>query len=520
MEHEETEITEQRRLRLRGREPEVHASAGLGDMTGGGSAGPLIRGMETVRLLGRGSSAAVWLVQRTGPAMETDVRWTVGEEGVPERFALKVPRQVSAGTGAGTGEAEARRRLRAELEAMRPLHHEHLVRAWGTAETPCGPGLLLDLYQAGSLYGIVSASGRLTAGEMATVLVPVAEAVAHLHRLGAVHGDIQPSNLLLAPDGRPALSDLGESQLLGMPQGHAGAEGFLAPECWETESAGAEGAGPVCAGDVYALGATAWFALTGEAPAVGRARPPLGTLRSGVPPETTELLEDALSECPEDRPRAEEFARDLYRSAEPEVLDLSDHVDDDVLPELPTRVAPRRVSAGPRRWGRLIGVAAGLCLLGVIGWGAWSISAEREDADPASAPVTDPLVEAREALAAEEAADALPGIAQLRTAALEEKDQGVIDDYAQAGSPAAEADAELLHEMVEAGLTYEGPPLTIDPLEDHVSSEAQSGDSGERKVDVVVTAPDFETGSPVTQHVTLTLERHEGHWLLTEVALL
>lgn len=476
---------------------------------------PAIRGMETVRLLGTGSAAVVWLVRRTGSATAADVRWTAGEEELPERFALKMPREVGV---QGDGPA-ARRRLCAELEAMRPLHHDHLVRAWGIAETQHGPGLLLDLCQAGSLYGVVGISGGLTPGEAVTVLSPVAEAVGHLHRMGAVHGDVQPSNVLLAPDGRPALSDLGEAQLLGMPRSQAGAVGFLAPEHWaEEESSGAEQAELACAADVYALGTLGWFALTGEAPAAGRSRPPLGTLRPEVPQAMVELLEEALSEHPEDRPTAEEFARDLWRSAEAEPLDLGDHVDDEVLPELPTRMPPGDAPAGRSRRRRLIGAATGLVLLGALGWGAWSIAAGPEGMDSASAPAQDPLVEAREMLTSEEAADVLPGIAQLRTAALEESDQEIIEDYAQAGSPAAEADAELLEEMAEAGLAYEGSPMTIEPLEDAGATRDSAAE--EARIDVLVTATDFESGDPITQQVTLTLRREETHWLLTEVTSL
>lgn len=198
---------------------------------------------------------------------------------------------------------------------MVPLLHEHIVRPWGIMQTPGGTAVLLTPYTAGSLSQLLRSCGVLTAGQTVTALTPIALALEHLHRRGAAHGDVTAANVLLAPDGRPALSDLGDTVLLGM----------AAP-------AGSP------AGDVQALARVAWQCLTGRLPEEPRNRPPLGA----ICPETTEtlaeLLEEALSPLAEDRPTAGELASELYACASAEPLELLPHVDDEALAEVPTRL--------------------------------------------------------------------------------------------------------------------------------------------------------------------------------------
>lgn len=61
---------------------------------------------------------------------------------VPSAVALKLASPAQA--------PGAPRRLRAEPEAMRPLHHEHLVTSLEWVTTPHGPRLLPERFSAGS----------------------------------------------------------------------------------------------------------------------------------------------------------------------------------------------------------------------------------------------------------------------------------------------------------------------------------------------------------------------------------
>lgn len=290
---------------------------------------PRVEGLQNIRLLGIGGRCAVWQVRRLDSGASGCI-WVSGGDAVPEVLALKVPLEAPRSVPAAHS-------LRAELDAMLPLAHPHVVRAWGMAlDAGAGRrGLLLDAAAAGSLGQLVRQSGPLSPAQLVTALSPIAEACAHLHGQGAAHGDVSAANVLLTPEGRPVLADLGDAHLLGMGDRDAGD-----------------------AADVRALGRTAWELIAAEEPGHGRRRTPLGVICPEVPTGLAELLEQCLEASPGELPSAWEFAAELYASAEPEPLSLSAQVDDEVLAEVPT-VLPggpgRPVHAAGRRRGVLTG---------------------------------------------------------------------------------------------------------------------------------------------------------------------
>lgn len=90
-------------------------------------------------------------------------------------------------------------------------------------------------------------------------MVQLAHILASVHRAGMVHGDIKPNNIILDGRGNPWLIDFG---LAGYHAGgslRGGTPAFMAPELLKGES-------PTTQSDVYGLGATLWYALTGHAP--------------------------------------------------------------------------------------------------------------------------------------------------------------------------------------------------------------------------------------------------------------
>ncbi|MHA7263846.1 serine/threonine-protein kinase [Arthrobacter sp. TMN-37] len=309
-----------------------------GTGTGSAAAGfpPSVEGFRTGRLLGTGGSSAVWLVTAADGAI----------------FALKVGSGEGAGPlpeGGDPGAAPEGTALREVLVAG-GLRHEHLVAVHGIVPTSRGAGVLMDYAPGGSLSNLVGVRGPLPVGEAVTVLVPVAQALAHLHRHGVLHGDVTPSNILFTEEGKPLLSDFGLGWRLGegrRPSG--GTPGFTDPCLPDPEHLNTEA-------DIFSLGAVAWFALTGRVPGPSTQRPPLSVLVPEVPPGFVDLIEEALSEDPAQRPDADTFARVTLRAGTAVPVELVDAVEEDVRPRLVTR----RDASPPAGTGLLGKIGAGI----------------------------------------------------------------------------------------------------------------------------------------------------------------
>ncbi len=237
-----------------------------------------------------------------------------------------------------------------EAGVLAGLDHPHIVRLHAATALADGTlALVLDLVDGGSYAAVVTARGHLHPGELVTALSPVSRAVAHLHALGVVHADLSPGNVLFTREGRPMVSDLGVARLFGeQPETLHGTEGFTAPEVLMGEQ-------PTPASDVYAIGALAWFGLTGAAPELPAERPQLGSVVPDQPVRLVQLVERCLSADPGARPTAASVAVDLYDAAVAEPVQLGDRSDPAASITHRIRASARAAAppAPPRRRHRL-----------------------------------------------------------------------------------------------------------------------------------------------------------------------
>lgn len=210
-----------------------------------------------------------------------------------------------------------------ELAVLGRLRDPHLVRLHEALTLPTGEvALVLDHLAGGTLGSVVRTRGHLAPGELVTVMSPVASTLARLHGLGVVHGDLSPENVLLDLDGRPFVTDLGVARIVGAdPTELRGTEGFVAPEVLA-------GGLHTAAADVHALGALAWFCLTGEAPGPAVVRGRLTERVPGLPEGLVESIEQALRSRPEERPDADALALAIFESAPAQPLVLASGSDD------------------------------------------------------------------------------------------------------------------------------------------------------------------------------------------------
>ena len=156
-----------------------------------------------------------------------------------------------------------------EIRAQAKLDHKHLVRAFDAGHDR-GVYFLATEYVPGTdLRKYVRARGPLTMREAATIISQAADGLQHAHELGLVHRDVKPGNLLVTPEGHTKVSDLGlagwltEEDPAFLSGKIVGTADYLPPE--QIVSPGL--VTPV--GDIYSLGCTLYYAVTGKVPYPG-----------------------------------------------------------------------------------------------------------------------------------------------------------------------------------------------------------------------------------------------------------
>ncbi|MGW4356558.1 protein kinase domain-containing protein [Nocardia sp. NPDC004582] len=208
----------------------------------------------------------------------------------------------------GDLDRESRARFVWEQQALgRLTGHPNLVTLLATGVTSGGrPYLVVPYHPADSLDARIRQRGSLPVDEVLKVGAGIARALESAHRLGIVHGDVRPGNILFPEYGEPALADFGIECVPGgveaTPDAPTASPG-TAPEA-------AEGHGPTPATDVYGLGAALRYALTGPA----APEPHGGDLRArGFPADVCALVEAAMHRDPGQRPSAAELGATIGR---------------------------------------------------------------------------------------------------------------------------------------------------------------------------------------------------------------
>ena len=222
----------------------------------------------------------------------------------------------------------ARSRFLREARAAANIHHPNVARVtyYGEQDGECF--YAMELVQGETLEARVRRDGPMPLALALQVIEQAARALAVAEVCGVVHRDIKPSNLMLESDASEALMvkliDYGVAKVMG-PQAEAGAEqtqaGFIGtPAFASPEQFAGAGQSPVdTRSDIYSLGVTLWYLLTGRTPFVGRTMEeirarqtnelPLEQLKGlHLPGQVVTLLKSMLAPDPKDRPQS---AREL-----------------------------------------------------------------------------------------------------------------------------------------------------------------------------------------------------------------
>jgi serine/threonine protein kinase len=221
------------------------------------------------------------------------------------------------------------KRFEQEFRIAAKLDHPNVVRAIEHCGEGPTPFLVMELVEGESLGEKLEREGRLSEEEALRIIAQVAHGLHRAHRQGLIHRDIKPDNILVTPEGRAKLTDLGLAKDSDAGAGLTrtgrglGTPAFMAPEQFRD----AKNASVRC--DVYALAATLYQAVTGRLPfgddpvqatllKLANQFTPARQLVPGLSPQFDAALRRALSADPEQRPAScREFAEQLLGKATP-----------------------------------------------------------------------------------------------------------------------------------------------------------------------------------------------------------
>ena len=161
-------------------------------------------------------------------------------------------------------------RFLGEARAVAALDHPNIVRAYSVDSEGDRYYLVMEYVEGQDLQRIVEKEGPLDFERAADYIHQAAGGLAHAHSKGMIHGDVKPANFLVNPQGVLKILDLGMARLAGdeKPAGEPAGSGdrlvgtidYLAPE------AAIPGVEPDPRADIYSLGCTFYFLLTGHGP--------------------------------------------------------------------------------------------------------------------------------------------------------------------------------------------------------------------------------------------------------------
>ncbi len=295
---------------------------------------------KLMELLGRGGMGSVYLARHT--MMNRPV-------------ALKI---ISKQLGRDPANLE---RFFTEARAVAALNHPNIVHAYNIDNEGERYYMVMEFVEGQDLQRMVEEQGPLDHTLAAEYIRQAADGLAHAHERNIVHCDIKPANLLVNPQGVVKILDMGMARLVssGVESGGAdeqvlGTVDYMAPEL-AMQSPQVD-----CRADIYSLGCTFYFLLTGHPPF------PEGSLaeriikhqmeqpapileqRPDVPRDLAEICQRMMAKRPEDRYQsaAEVVARLTERGLTESPLLQATPLEEEPPPTPPTK-RPRPASPPP-----------------------------------------------------------------------------------------------------------------------------------------------------------------------------
>jgi serine/threonine protein kinase len=207
-------------------------------------------------------------------------------------------------------------RFQREVETLAQLSHPNITMAYDADEAKAGHYLVMEFVDGQDLASLVNKKGPLSVADAVDCTLQTARGLEYVHRLGMIHRDIKPANLLRDANGVVKVTDLGLARLSGVAPAASGltqAGGMLGTVDYMPPEQAVDPSGIDHRADIYSLGATMFFLLTGAPPYPGQTMmdtvfkhreapiPSLTAVRPEVPPALDDVFRRMLAKEPADR---------------------------------------------------------------------------------------------------------------------------------------------------------------------------------------------------------------------------
>jgi tetratricopeptide (TPR) repeat protein/tRNA A-37 threonylcarbamoyl transferase component Bud32 len=187
--------------------------------------------------------------------------YKVLDEKIKEKVALKLLKpEISA-------DGQAIERFSNELRLARKISHRHVCRMFDLGEDRGTHFITMEYVPGEDLKSILRMMGQMSPGKAVLIARQVCEGLAEAHRLGVVHRDLKPQNIMIDRDGNVRIMDFGIARSLKV-KGMTGAGVVIGtPEYMSPEQI--EGGEVDNRSDIYSLGIILYEMMTGRVPFEG-----------------------------------------------------------------------------------------------------------------------------------------------------------------------------------------------------------------------------------------------------------
>ncbi len=215
-----------------------------------------------------------------------------------------------------SADEETLRRFRNEAQSAARLNHDNIARVFYVGEDRGVHYIVFEFIEGINIRDLVDREGPLPLNQALSYTYQIALALDHASQRSVIHRDIKPSNVLVTPDGKAKLVDMGLARLNQMAQASndltasgvtLGTFDYISPEqARDPRSADVRS-------DLYSLGCSFYYMLTGRPPFPegtvlqkllqhqGDVPPDPRSVRPELPPQVSRVLTRLLAKNPAER---------------------------------------------------------------------------------------------------------------------------------------------------------------------------------------------------------------------------